>query len=197
MKSWFEKMPFLKFWRNEKGNELIPNIWQMRGGVILYQPPKNNIPYCELLVDVLNASLMVRFGLVVSLAAGGYEIIGCWKGVPINFRPYDSEVIGLYDANRINGAANQEILDWFAELLKVVFKEDLSIGKANFGRGEILKLSENKQEDEIRAKLLLWLALFKKTGSKEFAKEVFRRVGAENQHCESFVPTPPIRRQRN
>lgn len=158
-----------------KGNKLIPvEVWRIGRQVQLTGIPIYEISWGRLIVSVVNTALLVRFKLDVCLATEG-GVQGRYRKEPIELRNCDSE-IGLYDEYGLeDGKGGEEILNWYEALLRILFEEQMIVGDKNFGRGAILKLSDTP-ENEKEVKKFLWVALYKKTGSKRFANSIFQRL---------------------
>lgn len=162
-----------------KGNRLIPvEIEVNRYGAMVSWPQTREIPFARLIVSTLNTALMVRFKLKVCMATEG-GIQGLIEKEPIELRNmYDQ--VGLSDDNHFDvNPICQKVIGWYAEALLVLFEEEIVFGDKSFGRGEILRLSPEDPHSEKKARELLWLALWKKTGSQGFAKAVFERMQLE------------------
>lgn len=165
--------------QKEKGKRFIPvEIISHKGfGAYckLQFPPSRGIGQADIIISVLNTALIVRFGLIVSAVSfGGVE--GRWNGYPIELANTDVS-IGLKDEfGIVNNRGAEEILDWYEDLLGLVFEKKLVVGGADFGRGAVLKLGTG-QEFELAAMRLLHLALEKKLG-ENFADQVFRELQA-------------------
>lgn len=162
-----------------QGNRLIPvEIEINRYGVMVSWPQMSEIPCARLIVSILNTALMVRFNLRTCFATEG-GIQGIVEREPIELRNmYDR--IGLSDDHHFEvNPVCQKILDWYARTLRILFEEELVFGNNNFGQGAILRLSPNDTLHEKKARDLLWLALWKKTGSRGFARAVFERMQLE------------------
>lgn len=162
-----------------KRNRLIPvRIEVYQNSVEVVFPSIREIPCARLIASVLNTALMVRFKLRVCFATEG-GMAGVFKREPIELRNLDNK-IGLYDEHRFEeNPVCQKILNWYAGVLRVLLEEELTVGDKSFGRGAILKLSPEDPLYEEKAKELLWFALYKKTGSRGFAKAVFERMKIE------------------
>ncbi len=168
----------------KKGNLLIPvrvdidhHFVKLRVSLSL-----SEIPFSRLIIQILNAALMQRFDLGVCLATeGGVQGSVDTKGCPrwwVELRnDYDS--IGLWvdiDYQTAIHSTLQFVLDWYAQLLTILFEDELIIDGHNFGWGAILKLNE---EELPKAFQILSLALYKKTGSRGFAAKVLERLERE------------------
>lgn len=168
----------LTFAERRNGKQLIPVLVEVgRWGAQVEWPQSRDLPCARLIISVLNTALMVRFKLQVCFATEG-GIQGCVDGEPIELRnSYDQ--IGLYDDHHFEeNPVCQKILNWYAEVLRILLEEELVVGDKNVGRGAIVKLSPQDPLYEEKAKDLLWLALCKKT-SKGFANAVFKRMKIE------------------
>ena len=150
--------------------------------MVLSLPGKHSIPHSRLIITVLNTAVMTHFKLRVLFATEG----GFWGSIgrePIELRNTD-DAIGLSDDLRLqNNSKCRKVLEWYGELLRWLFERELIEFGKNFGKGTILKLSSEGDDSLTDARILLWLALFKKTRSKGFATQVF-------QHCDIARSNP-------
>jgi len=171
----------LKFEQNRGGNKLIPVCIEHWGqSVQLYWPRFSEIVWARMITTILNTALMTRFKLEVCLSTEG-GVKGFYKKESIELRNFDDQ-IGLYDEYQIKDSVGAiEILNWYEMFLKILVENELIVGNKNHGRGAILKLSGDTANKE-KAKKLLWLALYKKTGSKGFADKVFERLRVEQSN---------------
>lgn len=177
--TWNDYLTELVYPGRKEGERFIPVLVEtMEHSASLNMPRASDVPFARLIVSALNAALIARFKLRVCLTTeGGVE--GQWNGRHIELRNADRQV-GLYDDHGYECASPvcQEILGWYGELLKILFLKELTMENRNYGRGAILKLA-NTPDDEGRAKILLFLAFWKKTGSKGFATHVFKTLERE------------------
>jgi hypothetical protein len=130
------------------------------------------VPHQRLVVSVLNAALMTRFKFrQCFLTEGG--VSGTWRREPIELvNINDSASFGLFDDHQFpENPRCREILKWYGELLYALFLDTLTVGTST-RRGEILRLAGDVSGAD-NAKILLYAALKKKTGSKGFAQSVF------------------------
>lgn len=128
----------------------------------------NEIPFYGLIVGVLNAALMARYNLKLSLHSKGC-IEGCYKGSNLELLN-DSGLLGLYVVK--SGPRRKEvgkILDFYHLMLHYLFEAG-PFGTGQYRRGEILRLSQN---GEARAWEIL-ITVLSTTRSKGFSREVSR-----------------------
>lgn len=151
-------------------NPLIPvEIEVTKRGAWLEWPNPENIPFVRSLVMVLNTALTVHFGLES-------DVQGIVDDEVIELRNADGKV-GLYDGCGLEeNPACQRVLAWYAELLRILFEEELKIGDRSLGRGAMLKLNPEDPQCEEKARSLLYLAVLKKTGAEGFTRPVFNRI---------------------
>jgi hypothetical protein len=144
-------------------------------GAAVDGPGIQHHPLRKLITSTLNTATMLRFGLTAAfLTEGGVE--GKYKGMPVALLNLDRR-LGL-DIEEQCLPGNAIVLGWYGELLKVLFWDELVVDGQSYGTTAILKLNPDDYVDELRAKLLLYLALKKKTGSQGFATEVFKKLDA-------------------
>jgi len=158
---------------------LIPvEIEVNRRGVALEWPNIRTVHGARIIVMVLNAALMVRFKLEPCIATEG-GVSGTVGKEPVELRNTYGK-IGLLDENGFEESPEcAKILAWYTELMRIVFEEEIKVGEKCLGRGAVLKLSPADPLFEDKLKQLLFLALWKKTGSKGFAEAVFGRLARE------------------
>jgi len=159
--------------RSNSGDPLIPvEIEVNHRGAWLETPDSRKIPHVRSLILVLNTALMVHFDL-------GPEIAGVVDGETIELRNVDGN-LGLYDGCGLEeNPACQRVLAWYAELLRILFEEELRVGDKSLGRGMILKIDPSDPQCEEKIQGLLYLAIWRKTGAEEFARPVFDRIQRE------------------
>src|SRR3989344_2387568 len=67
------------------------------------------------------------------------------------------DMIGLFDEHQFRrNPVCRKILNWYGELLYIIFEDDLVIGNKNAGRGAILKLNPARLMLEEITRTILW-----------------------------------------
>ncbi len=194
----------------KKGNNLI-FVWVNVGNgcAMVHNPRIDEIPCARVIVNVLNVAVMVRFKLGVSFATeGGLNgIVKHDGGKGYVDLTNACGYIGLMEDDMYSpNPVRKAVLRWYGDLLNLLFEDELVVDGKSFGRGAILKLSGEAPVTKVqKATNLLWLVLYKKTGSKGFADEVFLRMRAalrqslvapyiagltDEQIAKFFVPPP-------
>lgn len=173
LRDWLDRFAY------QKEPSLVPvevSITRRTARVELFQVQP--IPYFRIIVSVLNAALVTRFKIGVCFATEG-GVQGTYKygrnREPIELQNIsDSASFGLFDEHHFeHNPGCAKILKWYGELLYALFLDELEVNGKKLKRGEILRLRDDYSGDADNAKLLLYLAMRKKTGSEMFAKAVF------------------------
>ncbi|MFH1162015.1 MAG: hypothetical protein V1696_01935 [Candidatus Jorgensenbacteria bacterium] len=118
---------------------------------------------------------MARFKLKLCfLTEGG--VSGTWRHESIELTNISDGVsFGLFDDHQFpENPRCREVLRWYGELLYTLFLDELTIGGTT-RRGEILRLTDDTSGAD-NAKILLYGAIKKKTGSEGFSKSVFSKL---------------------
>ncbi|MDO8469768.1 MAG: hypothetical protein Q7S84_01970 [bacterium] len=133
------------------------------------------IPHMRLIVSVLNAAVMSRFKLKLCFATEG-GVSGTYRHETIELiNINDGASFGLFDDYHFpENPRCYELLKWYGELLYTLFLDELTIGETT-RRGEIFRLTDDAAGAD-NAKILLYAAIKKKTGSTRFAKSVFSKL---------------------
>ena len=177
-KSWEDWLSLVSAEERKRGRLIPVRIEVYQNSVEVVFPSIREIPCARFIVSVLNTALMARFNLQVCFATeGGME--GVFRREPIELRN-SGDMIGLWDEHRFpKNPVCQGILNWYADVLRLLFEDELIVDGKDFGRGEILKLAPDDSLYEERVKVLLWHALWKKAGNRRFANAVFERLKIE------------------
>ena len=158
-----------------RGNKLVVvevSNWGLQVELFVLGTKTVEIPHRRLIAEVLNAALMLRFGLEVCFAAEG-GVQGFLTDGPVELRNlYDK--LGLSESEYRDSKASIRILRWYEKLLRLLFEDDLKFGRRRYGRAAILKLS-GEPKDTSDALILLWVALARQE-SKVFANLVFQEL---------------------
>lgn len=175
------------------GKRLIAvDVQESWSGAHVPFPLKEEIPFLLTIAQVANAALMLRFKLTTCFACeGGVE--GKVPGGYVELQN-DYDRLGLTDdCWRPDAEPRKHApLAWYADFLRVLFMSPLRAFGKDFGRGAILKLDPQAPGAENDAKLLLWLALCKKTRRRKFADAVFARLlGRETSPVERLYLRGP------
>jgi len=168
----------LKGAEEAKGNKLIPvEVTRSKHqaeeyGIKLDWLEKREIPWCGMIISALNSALITRFNLDVCLATeGGVE--GIYKGCYIELKNCDRE-LGLLVGNYYQKEGLKEILDFYEEMLRYLFVKNFTVGKRNYRRGKILKLSEEGKDCKKAQEILI--AVLTKSGGEKFARKVLDKI---------------------
>ena len=172
-----------------RGNILVPfELWQFYGMVELCFPSRDEIALERLITGVLNTALMVRFKLRLCFACeGGVEGIVRTRGRKIYVSLLNLEDhLGLIDENAkdFRSPAQQHVVNWYADLLRSLGEDEITLGRSHLPRGEIFRLSEKEARV---AFAVLWAALQKKSRSRAFATQVLGRYYDEMKHSHLSV----------
>ena len=187
---------------SRRNNKLIPVEVEGRSNdVRLYWPSGNEVPFKGLIVAILNSALITKFNLDVCVATEGGVCGEVGKGL-IELRNYHDE-IGLYPEMGEKHA--EKVFDFYEKMMRQLFEEPLSFGNANFRRGEILWLEENKENTSNALTYLF--ATLTKTASRKFAEKVLSTKekiernpfsapyirGLTNEEVAQFFVQPPVK----
>lgn len=178
----------LVYAEKEKGNKLIPvEIERVRNettgeeyGVKLF-PPKDRIPSSNLVVTVLNAALMTKFNLRVCFACeGGVE--GCYGKSYIELRNLDNELGLSVDSDYVQTEVLKEVLDFYEEMLRILFVKEFNLYKRKYKAGEILKIEAKDEDERWKKTWRILLAMLIKVKSKKFAEKVVETIEKVSQN---------------
>lgn len=187
----------LMYEENRKGNKLISvsiERWE-DFGVELSFPEKDEVPYSDLIIAMLNSALMTKFNLNVDfITEGGLE------GMDFELRNI-MDKIGLYVDEGEESA--KEALDFYEKMLRQLFEEPLSFGNVTFRRGEILWLDET--ENSYSDALIYLFGTLTRTTDRAFAERILKTKeqvektplgpylrGLSDEEIEKFFIPPPI-----
>lgn len=153
--------------------------------VTLQYPEPHYFPFAHQVVRILNTALMVRFHLTPAFGVeGGVEgLLQKERRKRAISLEVTADHIGLYDEFwEGDWGEPNPVLTWYRTLLRILLEDRLVVGGIDYGRGAILKLSPLDPEVEAKTRVILFLALVRKTRRKKFARTVFDRARAD---CES------------
>lgn len=174
-KSWNYKLGMERRWGLER-----VSISNDRFGVQVDHPWVDKIPHARTIAIIVNQGVVLRFRLRACLAVeGGVE--GLWKGYSVEYRNWGEEWLGLFNEYYWlpPNLAQVQIQGWYTDVLRFLFTEELQVGGRGYGIGSILRLDPSVPGSEADAKLLVWLALAKKSRNRKFATRVFQALGED------------------
>lgn len=153
------------YWVDVAGSWPMVEVWHNRV----------DWPARRAVVCVLNAAIIEYFGLRVTFAAeGGVE--GVVDDEPIELRNLDDK-IGLFDEYQFpDHLVCRNILEWYSQLLRILFEDALIVNGHDLGRGRVLKLDPTDANFNRDVLHLLWLAMFVQTEQADFPGRVFARL---------------------